>query len=256
MSRQILLIGIGAGDPDHVTQQAVKAIHAFDVLFVVTKTRGTDELVDLRRHVVDVHRDAAVRPYQAVELADPPRPWRDAPDYRAAVTRWREQRTELWEEAIATHLEDGQTGAFLVWGDPSLYESTLAVVDEIATRGNVAIDHQVIPGVSSVHALTARHRIPLNRVGRAVQIMPARLLQNGMPDGVDDVVVMLDANQAFATIDPGGLDIYWGAFLGTPDEILLSGALAEVADQILTTRAEAQERKGWMFDTYLLRRRP
>jgi precorrin-6A synthase len=48
--------------------------------------------------------------------------------------------------------------------------------------------------------------------------------------------------------------IYWGAYLGTPDEILVSGPLAEVAEEIRRVRAEARERKGWMFDTYLLRR--
>lgn len=251
--RELLLIGIGAGDPDHVTQQAVKAIGAFDVLFVVTKSKGTDELVDLRRHVVDVHRDPA-EPYVTVELTDPPRPWREAPDYAAAVARWREQRTDLWEAAIAEHLGEDRTGAFLVWGDPSLYESTLAVVDEIAARGRVAFTHRVIPGVSAVHALTARHRIPLNRVGRAVQIMPARLLAAGMPAAVDDVVVLLDARGTFAEIDPTGIDIFWGAYLGTPDELLMHGPLAEVAGDILAAREEAWARKGWMFDTYLLRR--
>jgi precorrin-2 methylase len=49
--RRLLLIGIGTGDPDHVTVQAVRALNAFDVLFVVTK-EGTDELVALRREIV------------------------------------------------------------------------------------------------------------------------------------------------------------------------------------------------------------
>ncbi|UTI64117.1 precorrin-6A synthase (deacetylating) [Paraconexibacter antarcticus] len=255
MARHIVLVGIGAGDPGHVTQQAVRVLNAFDVLFVVTKAKGTDELVALRRQIVDVHRDPD-RGYEAVELADPPRPWRTADDYQAAVARWREQRQELWAEAITGALQDGQTGAFLVWGDPSLYESTLAVVAEIAAAApGGALTYEVIPGVSAVHALTARHRIPLNRVGRAVQIMPARLLAEGMPSTVDDVVVMLDQGATFGQIDPAGLDIYWGAFLGTPDELLLSGDLATVGPEIARVRAEAKARKGWMFDTYLLRRR-
>jgi precorrin-6A synthase len=249
--RRLLLIGIGAGDPDHVTVQAVKALNAFDVLFVVTK-EGTDDLVALRRHVVDRHRTAGA--HRTVPLADPPRPWRDAPDYGAAVARWREQRVQLWEDALRDELGEDETGAFLVWGDPSLYESTLAVVQEIAGRGAVAFEHEVIPGVSSIHALTARHRIPLNRVGRAVQITPARLLGGGMPDGVDDVVVMLDAHATFAALPPDGIDIYWGAYLGTADELLISGRLGEVAGEIVRVRAEAKRRKGWMFDTYLLRR--
>jgi precorrin-6A synthase len=244
--KRLVLIGIGSGDPDQVTVQAVKAINAFDVLFVVTKD-GADELLALRREVVARHRGS--HGFRTVELADPPRPWREAPDYRAAVARWREQRHALWQRAIDDELHDGETGAFLVWGDPSLYESTLAVVS-----GLDDVEFEVIPGVSSVHQLTARHRIPLNRVGRAVQISPARLLRDGMPDGVDDVVVMLDATTTFAEIDPAGLEIYWGAFLGTPDEILLSGPLADVAGEIAARRAEAKARKGWMFDIYLLRR--
>jgi precorrin-6A synthase len=248
--RRLLLIGIGAGDPDHVTVQAVGALNAFDVLFLVTKD-GTDELVALRRAIVDRHRTAG--PFRTVELADPPRPWRQAPDYRAAVARWREERRETWSAAIRDALDDGQAGAFLVWGDPSLYESTLAVAAEIADHVD-DLDYDVIPGVSAVHALTARHRIPLNRVGRPVLITPARLLAEGLPDDIDDVVVMLDPGTAFAALPPDDLSIYWGAYLGTDDELLIAGPLGDVSDEIVRVRADAKARKGWMFDTYLLRR--
>jgi precorrin-6A synthase len=245
--KRLTLIGIGSGDPDQVTVQAVHAIEAFDVLFVVTKD-GADELVGIRREIVARHRSGG--DFRTVELADPPRPWSEAPDYRAAVARWREQRAALWQDAIDLELHDGEAGAFLVWGDPSLYESTLAVVSGLA-----GVEYEVIPGVSSVHQLTARHRIPLNRVGRAVQISPARLLRDGLPATVDDVVVMLDAGTTFAELDPEGIDIYWGAYLGTPDELLVAGPLAEVRDEIARTREAAKARKGWIFDIYLLRRR-
>jgi precorrin-6A synthase len=66
---------------------------------------------------------------------------------------------------------------------------------------------------------------------------------------------MLDGKLVFNSIDPAGIDIYWGAYLGTPDELLISGDLAKVRDEIVRVRAEAAARKGWMFDTYLLRRR-
>jgi precorrin-6A synthase len=226
-----------------VTVQAVRALNAFDVLFVVTKD-GTEDLVAARREVVARHRSGG--PYRTVEIEDPPRPWREAPDYHAAVQRWREQRAARWSTAIAEALAPGETGAFLVWGDPSLYESTLAIV---ATLG---VDYEVIPGISAIHALTARHRIPLNRVGRAVLVTPARLLDGELP--ADDVVVMLDPGTAFAALPPEGVEIYWGAYLGTPQEILISGPLGEVAPEIARVRAEARERRGWIFDTYLLRR--
>ena len=86
-----------------------------------------------------------------------------------------------------------------MWGDPSLYDSTIAVLDEILGRADASSStYEVMPGISSVHALTARHRIALNRVGGAVQITTGRrLAEHGLPDGVDDVVVMLDADCAF-----------------------------------------------------------
>jgi precorrin-6A synthase len=42
--------------------------------------------------------------------------------------------------------------------------------------------------------------------------------------------------------------------VGTADEILIAGALDEVAEQIAATRAEARERNGWIMDSYLLKK--
>lgn len=255
MSRELVLIGIGAGDPDWVTLEAVAAIRQIDVLFVVVKQDELDDLVQARRVILDRHRD---KPLRTVELRDPPRPWQTSADYPAAVANWRAQRLVSWSEAVARELREGQTGGFLVWGDPSLYESTLAIVQELVAAAQAQgsrIGLRVVPGISSVLGLAARFQIPLNRQGRSVQITPARLLASGMPADVDDVVVMLDGRQTFAQIDPDGLDIYWGAYLGTADEILICGPLAEVRDEIVRVRAQAATDKGWVFDTYLLRRR-
>jgi precorrin-6A synthase len=65
---------------------------------------------------------------------------------------------------------------------------------------------------------------------------------------------MLDAGFTAAGLADPALSVFWGAYLGTPDETLISGPLAEVADQITATRAALRERHGWIMDTYLLRR--
>ena len=197
-----------------MTLEAIGALQALDVLFVVLKEDELDDLVEARRVIVERHR---TEPLRTVELRDPPRPWRTAPDYNAAVAHWREQRLERWSAAVASELTDGQAGGFLVWGDPSLFESTLAIVQDLIRASAEPIELRVIPGVSCVHALTARFRIPLNRQGHAVQIAPARLLRDGVPGDVDDVVAMLDGQQTFARIDPAGLDISWGANHTTPN---------------------------------------
>jgi precorrin-6A synthase len=251
--RRVLVIGIGAGDPEHVTVQAINALNQAEVFFVIEKGHETDELVRLRREICERYIDEQT--YRIVEIADPPRD-RTTPAYREAVEDWRARRAELWERAIADELDDDGCGAFLVWGDPSLYDSTLAVLEQILARGTVAFEHEVVPGISSVQALTARHRIPLNRVGRAVQITTGRRLAEGFPDGVDEVVVMLDADCSFRHLDDEGLEIHWGAYLGMDDEILVSGRVNEVGSQIERLRREARERKGWIMDAYLLRRNP
>jgi precorrin-6A synthase len=105
-----------------------------------------------------------------------------------------------------------------------------------------------------VSSLAARHRVGLNQVGRPIQITTGRRLAKAWPDEVDDVAVMLDAQTAFTAHTDQDAEIYWGAYLGTPDELLIAGPLADVADRIVETRAEARRRKGWIMDTYLLRR--
>jgi precorrin-6A synthase len=248
--RKIYVIGIGAGDPDHLTLQAAKAIGRTDVFFLLDKGEAKDSMIELRRRLLKSY----ARPSRRIaEGRDPDRDRRPA-DYTGTIADWRHRRSAVTEALIRDNLGDDETGAFLVWGDPSLYDSTIAILDEILDRGEITFEYEVLPGISSVSALAAKHRIGLNRVGRPVQITTGRRLRDeGWPDGVDDLVVMLDANQAFAQHPDA--DIYWGAYVGSGDEILAAGQVAEVADEITKTRAEARERHGWIMDTYLLRKR-
>ena len=229
------MIGIGAGDPEYLTLQAVRALRSLDVLFLLEKG-ADDELAALRRSFVSRVVPGGVR---EVVIEDPPRG-----RGQEAVAVWRAERFSLISEALAR--ETG-VGAFLAWGDPSLYDGLITLLEPFAPV--------VIPGISAVSALAARHGIVLNRVGGAVLITTGRrLASTGWPADVDDVVVMLDAELAFMGVEED-CSIYWGASLGTPDELLIAGRLRDVRDSIARVRSEARERKGWMFDTYLLRRR-
>lgn len=249
------MIGIGAGDPEQLTLQAVRALRDTDVFFILDKGEVKSDLTGLRRDMLEAHVPEGT--YRIVEARDPDRD-RSAGGaaYSPAVGDWRSARAGIYARLIAEELGEDETGAFLVWGDPALYDSTLAILEEVLASGTVAFAYDVIPGISSVSSLAARHRTGLNRVARPVQITTGRRLAEGFPDGVDDVVVMLDAHQRFRQYADEDLDIYWGAYLGTPDEILVSGPIAEAAARIERLRAEARERKGWIMDTYLLRRNP
>ena len=250
--RRLLVIGIGAGDPEYVTMQAVNALNAADVFFVVDKGEDKASLVALREQILDRYvRDQDG--FRIVEIPDPPRD-RAAAAYTAAVEDWHEKRSELFEAAIASELAADGIGAFLVWGDPALYDSTLRVIDRILARGAVRFDYEVIPGITSVQALVAKHRLPLNRIGEPIHITTGRRLADGMPDGLDSAVVMLDAGFAPREFDDPRLHVYWGAYLGTADEVLLSGRLVDVAEEIERTKRELRDEHGWIMDTYLLRR--
>ncbi|MFI6676636.1 precorrin-6A synthase (deacetylating) [Kribbella sp. NPDC050470] len=249
--REIVVIGVGAGDPEQVTMQAVSALNRVDVFFVLDKGEVKQELVDLREEIL--RRYATDKDYRVVVGRDPERD-RTTSAYVEAVDDWRRRRADVCAELIASELGEDQVGAFLVWGDASLYDSTLAILDDILARGELAFEVEVIPGISSVSTLAARHRVGLNQVGRPIQITTGRRLAKAWPEDVDDVVVMLDAQTAFTEHLDQDADIYWGAYLGTPDELLISGPLREVAAEIEKVRAEARDRKGWIMDTYLLRR--
>ncbi len=249
------MIGIGAGDPEQLTLQAVRALRDTDVFFILDKGEVKSDLTGLRRDLLDAHVPEGT--YRVVEARDPERD-RSAGGaaYSPAVGDWRSARAGIYARLIAEELGEDETGAFLVWGDPALYDSTLAILEEVLASGTVDFAYDVVPGISSVSSLAARHRTGLNRVARPVQITTGRRLAEGFPQGVDDVVVMLDAHQGFRQYAGEDIDIFWGAYLGTPDEILVSGPIAEAAPEIERLRAEARERKGWIMDTYLLRRNP
>jgi precorrin-6A synthase len=250
--RKILVIGIGAGNPEYMTIQAVNALNATEVIFLVDKGEAKSELRALREEICERYIEDQSG-YVVVEI---PEPLRDggAAGYEGAVEDWHERRAILFERAIAEHLPHDGCGAFLVWGDPAMYDSTLRVIGRTLARGFVDFDYEVIPGITSVQALAAQHRLPLNRIGEPIHITTGRRLAGGFPIGLDSAVVMLDAGLVCKGFDDPALHIYWGAYLGTPHQVLISGRLIEVAADIDREKRELKQRYGWIMDTYLLRR--
>lgn len=250
--RRLMLIGIGAGNPDYITVQAINALKQVDVIFVTDKGEETADLMRARKEVCERYMQA--RPYRIVETRDPPRDRR--PDaYQVAVAAWHERRAALYEQVIRDELSENEVGAFLVWGDPSLYDSTLRIIERIAALKTVEFEWEIIPGITSIQALAARHRISLNEIGGPIHITTGRRLSEERPAVGTNVLVMLDGTCAFKSLANDDIDIFWGAYLGTPDEILFAGKLSELSGQIEKARASTRDDKGWIMDTYLLRKR-
>ncbi|TPI27343.1 precorrin-6A synthase (deacetylating) [Mesorhizobium sp. B3-2-1] len=250
--RKLLVIGIGAGNPDHMTVQAISGLNRADVLFIPDKGADKTDLANLRREICD--RFVTNPTSRRVEFDVPVRA-EPTSSYRSTVDDWHEAIAAIYEGLIRDEIAADGCGAFLIWGDPSLYDSALRILERVRLRGNVAFDLEVIPGITAIQALAASHKTALNRIGDPVLITTGRrLAEEGMPDNAGSAVVMLDGKCAFNTLADKNLFIQWGAYLGTPDEIIISGRLGDVGAEIEKRRDEARREKGWIMDTYLLRK--
>ena len=247
---ELTLIGIGTGNPGHLTLQAIDAMNAADLVLIPLKGAEKSDLAGLRRALCETHlRRPGPR---VVDFALPVRE-AENPSYRQGVDDWHDAIAAAWEREIRAQIGAEGRVALLVWGDPSLYDSTLRIAARLARV--LPVTTRVIPGITAVQALCAAHAIPLNEIGAPVVITTGRRLRDdGWPEGADTVVVMLDGGCAFTTLAPEGVTIWWGAFVGMAEEVLHAGPLGEAGPEILATSAAARAAHGWIMDIYLLRR--
>ena len=253
--RQVKVIGIGAGSPGHLTQEAIAALRSVDVFLIADKGAAKDELVSVRRAICAQFIDGTEgEDYRFVTVTDPvrgPDAERDDTAYRSGVADWHAARADRYADVIADLPDDAVVG-FLVWGDPAFYDSTIRVVDAIGER--LPIDMHVVPGISAFQALAAAHGIVLHAVGQPVHITTGRRLAAEWSPALGSVVVMLDGHLACQALVERAPDlvIHWGAYLGLPQQTLRSGRLADVIDDLIALRAELRAEHGWIMDVYLL----
>ncbi len=238
--RTVRVIGIGAGGVDQLTGEAVAALKACAYVIAAEK-KADDPLLAVRARLCEEYG------VPLVAAPDPERDRDDPQDYGDAVRDWHAARVDAYADVIA--LKGGDVG-FLVWGDPSLYDSTLRIAD--ALRDRFELDIQVVPGIPAPSLLAAAHGIVLHEVGKPVLVTTGRrLLEDSRV--CDNLVVMLDGRLTCADLE-GDWSIWWGANLGTATEARAKGPLHEAIPTIRRLREEAREQAGWVMDTYLVRR--
>lgn len=242
---RIRVVGIGMG-PQQLTREAEAALRESDYVVAARKTATTpdaaDPLLEVRRAI------CAEFSLDLVEVPDPERDRNDPADYPAAVAAWHTARATAYAEVIGAR---SGSPVFLVWGDPSLYDSTLRVVEQVAALLSEECTWDVLPGISAPQLLAARHRIVLHPVGTPVHVTTARRLRSDIAAGQSNLVVMLGSVPDLSGL--GHWSIWWGANLGAPGEALISGTVADVAGLLPGAKQRARTVDGWVMDAYLLR---
>ncbi|GAA2026607.1 hypothetical protein GCM10009740_15440 [Terrabacter terrae] len=241
---RLRVIGLGAGGAEHVTAEAAHALATVDVLLVEETGTGahTAHLAAARRAVCDALIPADHR-YRVVDVPT-------AADSAARVDAY----------ALALDALDSEetTAGLPVWGEPAAEGAAIGVVEALVERyagRGVHVDHDVIAGISAPQLLAARHRVVLGRSGAPVHLTSGPRLADEYEPTLGDVVVPSDPDLACAGLADAFPDLvlFWGAYLGTPDEQLVHGRLAGVLEDVRRVRADCLERHGWVLDTYLLR---
>lgn len=242
MARKVFVIGLGPGGFGQLTLDAVDAMNSVDVFLVADSQSDQPDQVWRRSEML---RRNVKRAHRVITVLDPANQHPDEAGIDAA-------RLATYEQ-IMSGLPAEATVGLLAWGDPALYESVLKVVDSL--RSTTALQVTVIPGVSAPQVLAAAHEITLNRAGQSVHLTTGRrVLADYSPDLGDVVVLNDDDLVCKALVDEfPDVELFWGAYLGTPDQVLANGALRTVMPDLLDLRSRLVAHHGWIQDIYLLR---
>lgn len=248
--KKIYLIGIGPGSPEYLTIHAINAMKKTNVFFLLEKEEECEELIEIRKKIIERYLGKGNYRIVASEI---PKRKKGGKAYKDNVETWRLQKAEVMHKLIEQEMKDNEVGAFLIWGEPSLYDGSIEIFQHILEHRTADFEYEIIPGISSIQVLAQRHKIPLNRIGETITITTGRRLKEFTPADIKNVAVVVDPFSAFRYFNDEDLYIYWGAYLGTDDEILVSGKLKDVAKDIEKIKIDARKKKGWIMDTYILR---
>ncbi|SCK05114.1 precorrin-2 C(20)-methyltransferase [Streptomyces sp. WMMB 322] len=194
-------VGLGPGDPSLMTVRAVEVIAEADVIaYHSARHKRSIARSIAARHIRDDHVEEALVYPVTTEGTDHPG------GYRGALE-------EFYAEAsgrLAAHLDAGRTVAVLAEGDPLFYGSYMHMHKRLAGR----YPTEVVPGVTSVSAASARLGTPLAEGEEVLTILPGTLPEE-------------ELTARMASADPAVVMKLGRTFTKTRQALESSGRLAE-----------------------------
>lgn len=148
-------IGVGPGDPELLTLKAKRVMEESD--FIVIPASGKDVNA---AYTIGVAAVPAIENKSILEVDMP-------------MIRDKEELAKCHRQAaeqIAERLENGESGAFLTLGDPTVYSTYIYVHDIVTEMG---YETEIVPGIPSFCAAAARLNMGLTEAEQALHIIPA-----------------------------------------------------------------------------------
>ena len=225
---EIYLVGIGTGNPKHLTLEGIETLKEMELILLPKKNSQKKDLLNIRKYICNLainQNNTFIEEYLIPErLVNT--------DYFNSVSNWHKEISTNIEALINKHKKRVKKLAFLIWGDPGLYDSTLKIVDDLKIKKKVS----VISGISSIQSLASAFKINLNEVGGSVLVTTGRNLNKKMFCKDFNLLVMLDGNCSFKKFIKQKCYIWWGAYLGMKNQILIEGKLKNVCNEIICQR--------------------
>lgn len=238
MRRKVLIVAIGAGNPDFVTVQAIDA-RGHVTLFFIPSGLGMKNHARVRAEITGLY--VRNRPFRTAPYREP---CSNNEDADAAANGFPHASLSIEE------VDASECGAFIAWSALSLIETVWRILQHLRSKGGFDLDYEVIPGNSNIQVLTTAHKVALCNVGRSILTATGRSIAGGFPNNADTIVFM---QSAVATPDTvfGWNDVHWTLYAGMPDDMLVSGRLREIVDGLEQVRTEALEGRGWVVEPLL-----
>ncbi|WP_320670642.1 precorrin-2 C(20)-methyltransferase [Patulibacter defluvii] len=222
-------IGVGPGDPDHLTLKALKALAAADRVFVpVTEAAGE---VGRAERVVAPHVDPAKVERLGFSMRD---------------ASLRQQNWDRAGAAIAAIVRDGGTAAFCTLGDPNVY-STFTYMAHTVRDLVPDVRVTTVPGITAMQDLAARSDVILTEGNESLTLLPLTAGEDALRTALRtaDTVVAYKGGRRMPRVreilaEEGRLeDAVYGELLG-------------VDGQDVTPAADRGERRGPYLSTVIV----
>ena len=243
MVKKVYLIGMGPGNLKYLTLEAVDLIKRLPLFLIPLKSSKKTYLTEKRKEILyKIRKD---QNFKIVEIPFPER--KRSFQYKEAVISWRRKKAEILIKVLQK--ESTEEAGFIVWGDPSIYDGHIEIFKDVQKQ--IPIEFEIIPGISAFQILSAKHKIPLTRIAGSLLFTTPRGLKK-FSEIKENTVVFLDNYESYRKFNQKDLKIYWGAYLGTEKEVLLSGKLSEVKEKLIELRRKLRKENGWIMEIYFL----